>query len=179
MRPLILVLCENKAHFISLAERSNACNLRNNPWDGFYEIWQRLTKEIRRKTWQFLVSLATEGIGWNGKILTNCSMPFYFYMFQPIRIPLISHITAAPPPKSTAPMGCPSCWPEVAPADPVTRPFQWDMLDVFKWTLVPPEALAHSCGRDTECLNKGIAQASFKQGQSSQAWHGLRVHTNR
>lgn len=37
MRPLILVLCENKAHFISLAERSNACNLRNNPWDDRYE----------------------------------------------------------------------------------------------------------------------------------------------
>lgn len=111
--------------------------------------------------------------------LLHAILNFYFYMFQPIQIPLISHITAAPPPKSTAPMGCPSCWPEVAPADPVTRPFQWDMLDVFKRTLVPPEALAHSCGRDTECLNKGIAQASFKQGQSSQAWHGLRGHTNR
>lgn len=45
---------------------------------------------------------------------------------------LMEHITAAPPLKSTAPTGCPSCWPEVAPADPVTRPFQWDMLDVFK-----------------------------------------------
>ena len=81
MRPLILVLCENRAHFISLAEMSNACNLRNNPWDDLYETWQRLTKEIRRKTWQFVVSLATGGIGWNGKILTNCSMPFWISIF--------------------------------------------------------------------------------------------------
>ncbi len=128
MRPLILVLCENRAHFISLAEMSNACNLRNNPWDGFYETWQRLTKEILRKKWQFLVSLETEGRGWNGKILTNCSMPLCLFMHVLYRY----HSTAAPPPKSTAPTGCPSCWPEVAPANPVTVPFQWDLLGVFK-----------------------------------------------